>query len=81
MGIASFRAMQGFITHFITQIIYGKTGYIGEHLSPILGGIMGWIKFLIPIGTFVIAIAIASDRKDLMSTKLFELIVFLVFLI
>ena len=59
-------------------LIYGKTGYIGEHLSPILGGIMGWIKFLIPIGTFVIAIAIASDRKDLMSTKLFELIVFLV---
>lgn len=27
MGIASLRAMQGFITHFITQIIYGKTGY------------------------------------------------------
>ena len=59
-------------------LIYGKTGYIGEHLSPILGGIMGSIKILIPIGTFSIGIAIACDKKDLMSTKLFELIVFLI---
>ena len=59
-------------------LIYGKTGYIGEHLSPILGGIIGWIEFLIPIGIFVIGIAIACDKRDLVSTKLFELAVFLV---
>ena len=29
-----------------------KSGYIGEHLSPMLGGIMGFIKYIIPIGTF-----------------------------
>ena len=55
-----------------------KTGYIGEHLSPILGGIIGWMKFIIPIGVFVIGIAIACDKKDLMSTKLLELAVFLI---
>ena len=59
-------------------LIYGKTGYIGEHLSPVLGGILGWIKFLIPIGIFIIAIATASDKRELMSTKLFELSVFLI---
>ena len=59
----------------LAVLIYGKTGYIGEHLSPVLGGIMGWIKFLIPIGIFTIAISIACDKKDLMSTKLFELVV------
>lgn len=58
-------------------LIYGKTGYIGEHLSPILGGIMGWIKFIIPIGIFVLAIAMACDKKDLMSTKLIELAIFI----
>ena len=58
-------------------LIYGKTGYIGEHLSPILGGIIGWIEYLIPIGVFVIAIAIACDKRDLVSTKLFELAIFL----
>ena len=57
-------------------LIYGKSGYIGEHIGPILGGIIGWIEFLIPIGIFVIAIAIACDKSDFVSTKLFELAVF-----
>ena len=59
-------------------LIYGGDGYIGEHLSPILGGIIGWIKFIIPIGIFVIAIAIACDKTDLASRKIIELSVFLV---
>lgn len=59
-------------------LIYGKSGYIGEHLGPILGGIIGWIEFIIPIGIFVIAIAVACDKRDFVSTKLFEFAVFLV---
>ena len=43
-------------------LIYTNSGYIGEHLSPILGGIMGWIKYIIPIGTYAIAIFLASDE-------------------
>ena len=59
-------------------LIYGKTGYIGEHLSPILGGIIGWIKFVIPIGVFAIAISTACDKTELASRKIIELFVFLV---
>ena len=59
-------------------LIYGKAGYIGEHLSPVLGGIVGWIKYIIPIGVFAISIAIACNKREIMSIKLFELIVFLV---
>ena len=62
----------------LAVLIYGKTGYIGEHLSPILGGIIGWIKYLIPIGVFVISISMACDKKELMSTKIIELLIFLV---
>ena len=58
-------------------LIYQQTGYIGETLSPILGGILGWIKFIIPIGTFVIAIAYACDKKELLSSKIFQYIIFL----
>ena len=47
-------------------------------MGPILGGIIGWIEFIIPIGIFVIAIAVACDKRDFVSTKLFELAVFLV---
>ena len=50
-------------------LIYTKSGYIGEHLSPILGGIMGWIKYIIPIGTFAIAIFLASDEDKESFTK------------
>ena len=41
-------------------LIYTKSGYIGEHLSPMLGGIMGFIKYIIPIGTFLIAIYLSE---------------------
>ena len=37
-------------------LIYTKSGFLGETLSPMLGGIMGIIKYIIPIGTFAIAI-------------------------
>ena len=59
-------------------LIYQKTGYIGENLSPILGGIIGWIKFIIPIGTFVVALAYATNKKEFLSYKIFEYILFLV---
>ena len=41
-------------------LIYAQSGWIGEHLSPVLGGIMGWIKYIIPIGTLAMAIKIAA---------------------
>jgi len=50
-------------------LIYTKSGYIGEQLSPILGGIMGWIKYIIPIGTFAIAIFLATDEDKESFTK------------
>ena len=46
----------------LAVLIYTKAGYIGETLSPVLGGIMGWIKYIIPVGTFAIAIFLACDE-------------------
>ena len=46
----------------LAVLIYTKAGFIGETLSPILGGIMGWIKYIIPVGTFAIAIFLACDE-------------------
>ena len=44
---------------FVTSIllfvlIYGEKGAIGEILSPALGGIIGFIKYLIPIGFMIL---------------------------
>ena len=53
-------------------LIYAQSGWIGEHLSPVLGGIMGWIKYIIPIGTLAIAIKIAVDDKEYLSKKRYK---------
>ena len=34
------------ISVLLFVLIYTKSGYIGEHLSPMLGGIMGFIKYI-----------------------------------
>ena len=37
---------------------------LGSSLSDVLGGMMGWIKYILPIGTFAIAIKIACNEKE-----------------
>lgn len=62
----------------LTILIYTKAGYIGQTLSPILEGIMGWIKYIIPVGTFAIAIFLACDEdKDNFMKKILQYAVFL----
>ena len=66
------------ISVLLAVLIYTKSGFLGEHLSPALGGIMGVIKYIIPIGTFSIAIYLAYDKKDYLVTKLIQYAIFLI---
>ena len=50
------------ISILLAVLIYSESGYIGKTLSPILGGIMGFIKYILPIGIFVVAISIACNK-------------------
>ena len=60
-------------------LIYVQSGYIGEHLSPMLGGIIGWIKYIIPIGLFSIAINVACEKdKQYTTSKLMQYLVLLI---
>ena len=65
------------ISILLAILIYTKSGYIGEHLSPILGGIMGAIKYIIPIGTFLIAIYMTTEDKEYLISKLIQYGIFL----
>ena len=58
-------------------LIYGENGAIGEMLSPMLGGVIGFIKYIIPIGTIAIAVCIAKEDTSYMISKLFQYAVFL----
>lgn len=63
----------------LAVLIYMKSGFIGEHLSPALGGIMGYIKYIVPIGIFAIAIYIACNKeKDVLNKKLMQYTIFLI---
>ena len=54
-------------------LIYVKSGYIGENLSPMLGGVIGWIKYIIPVGIFGVAINIACDKdRQYLTSKLIQ---------
>ena len=66
------------VSVLLAVLIYTKSGFLGEHLSPALGGIMGFIKYIIPIGTFTIAIYLAYDKKDYLITKLIQYAIFLI---
>lgn len=48
----------------LAVLIYTKSGVLGEELNIVLGGIMGWIKYILPLGTFAIAMYIVIDEEE-----------------
>ena len=51
-------------------IIYTGSGVFGEVLSPLLGGIMGAIKYVIPFGTLMLAFSLIRDKKNFIGSKI-----------
>ena len=58
-------------------LIYSNAGALGSTLSPALGGLMGIIKYVIPIGIFVIGIYMMKENNDYLFYKIVEYVVFL----
>ena len=44
-------------------LIYMKTGVVGETISPALGGVLGYIKYLIPPGLFLMGVYLAVNKE------------------
>ena len=65
------------ITILLFVLIYGEKGAIGEILSPALGGIIGFIKYIIPIGFLFLTVCIAKDDKNYLTSKLIQYVVLL----
>ena len=62
----------------LAVLIYSKSGFIGKQLNEVLGGMLGIMEYILPIGTFILGIRIACDNKENISAKL---VLFLVMLI
>ena len=61
----------------LAVLIYTNSGFIGEHLSPFLGGIMGYVKYILPVGVFSMAIYIAYQGETSWSRKIVQFSVLL----
>lgn len=62
----------------LAVLIYTKSGVIGVKLNEILGGMLGLMQYILPIGIFVIAIKLASEEKEDLTPKLIQYGVLLV---
>jgi len=56
-------------------LIYLKSGYIGMRLNVILGGVISWIKYIIPVGIFAIGIYLMLNKKEGLKRKIIQFII------
>ena len=62
----------------LAVLIYGKSGVIGIELNEILGGMIGIIKYVLPIGIFAVAIKIACVDNKYITSKLIQYAILLI---
>ena len=69
------------VSILISVLIYAESGYIGILLSDFLGGMFGIIKYVLPIGSFAVAIKMAcKDDDGYLSSKIFQYTLLLIFI-
>ena len=56
----------------LAVLLYGNSGVVGIKLNEILGGMIGLIKYVLPIGLFIFAIKIATDENEYSESKLLQ---------
>lgn len=65
----------------LTVLIYTESGYIGKVLSDFFGGMFGIIKYVLPIGSFAVAIKMAcKDDDGYLSSRILQYTLLLIFI-
>ena len=62
----------------LAVLIYAKSGVIGIKLNEILGGMMGIIKYILPVGILAVGIKIACGDDKYVTSKLVQFGVLLI---
>lgn len=66
------------VSVLLAILIYGKAGIIGIKLNEILGGMIGIIKYILPIIVFVISIKMARDENENTNSRLIQSLILLI---
>ena len=65
----------------LTVLIYAESGYIGIMLSDFFGGMFGILKYILPIGSFAVAIKMAcKDDDQYISSRIFQYTLLMIFI-
>ena len=56
------------ISILLTFIIYTKSGIIGVKLTDFLGGMIGTMQYILPIGIFALAIKVSAEGNETLTS-------------
>ncbi len=56
----------------LAVLIYTKSGVVGAKLSEFLGGMIGIMQYVLPIGIFAVAIKLACEGSETLISKLIQ---------
>ena len=56
------------ISILLAVLVCTESGNIGVALSSFLGGMIGWLKYVLPFGMIIIAIILACKKKGYLSS-------------
>ena len=63
----------------LAVLLYTNSGTIGLKLNEVLGGLMGVLRYILPIGSFALAIKIAcKDEEEYVTKRLVQYAIFLI---
>ena len=63
----------------LAVLLYMNSGEMGQKLNEVLGGLMGVLRYVLPIGTFAIAIKMAcKDEEDYVTKRLVQYAIMLI---
>ncbi len=66
------------ISILLGVLIYTNAGKVGAYVGPLFGGLVGIIKYIIPIGIFITALSLMREDSDFVATKVTQFLVFIV---
>ena len=61
-----------FITILLFIIVYGQSGDLSKLLDPMIGGIFGPVKYILPIGSAIMCLIISQENRKTKMMKIWQ---------
>lgn len=59
-------------------LIYTGAGQLGAFISPLFGGLVGIIKYVLPVGIVITGLSLLRENSEYVTTKVTQFIIFIV---